>query len=115
MDDAPPPTVHVLRPHHVATLTILVLLFKDPDSSKISADFLLHLYRVVLTEVSEVARPRLYEELMSSINDGAKPDTDDTSRFIPSLRAMHAELRNAEKMTSFFSSWFEGFGSSALR
>lgn len=55
MDDAPPPTAHVLRPHHVGLLTIFMLIFKEPDAMKIPSDFLLHLYRVLLTEVSEVS------------------------------------------------------------
>ena len=53
MDDVPPPTEHILRPHHVGLLTILILTFKEPDSKSIPSPFTLHLYRELLNEISE--------------------------------------------------------------
>jgi hypothetical protein len=53
MDDVPPPTEHILRPHHVGLLTILVLTFKELISKTVPPPFTLHLYRELLNEISE--------------------------------------------------------------
>ena len=54
MDDAPPPTDHVLRPHHVALLSILMVAFKELEIKKFPSPFALHIYRVLLNEIAEV-------------------------------------------------------------
>lgn len=52
--ETPPPTEHILRPHHVALLTIFILTFKTFHSTTLPSPFILHLYRLLLNEVSEV-------------------------------------------------------------
>jgi hypothetical protein len=52
--ESPPPTEHILRPHHVALLTIFILTFKTFHSTTLPSPFILHLYRLLLNEVSEV-------------------------------------------------------------
>jgi hypothetical protein len=52
MEDAPPPTNHVLRPHHIDLLAVFLLLFKEYEA-KLPSPFTLHVYRVLLTEVAE--------------------------------------------------------------
>jgi len=54
MDDAPPPTDHVVRPHHIGLLAILSLAFKDAQHKDFPPPFTLHLYRCLLNEISEV-------------------------------------------------------------
>jgi len=54
MDEAPPPSDHVLRPHHITLLTILMMAFKDLEIKKFPAAYSLHIYRVLLNEISEV-------------------------------------------------------------
>jgi len=54
MDDGPPPTDHVLRPHHITLLIILSTAFKDLVIQKLPKPFALHIHRVLLNEVSEV-------------------------------------------------------------
>jgi anaphase-promoting complex subunit 5 len=53
MDDVPPPTEHVLRPHHVGLLTVLVLTFKELVAKTVPTPFILHLYRELLNEIAE--------------------------------------------------------------
>lgn len=53
MEDAPPPTNHILRPHHIDLLAVFLLLFKEYEP-KLPSPFTLHVYRVLLNEVSEV-------------------------------------------------------------
>jgi anaphase-promoting complex subunit 5 len=60
MGDALPPTVHVLRPHHVFLLSIFLLVFKDWESRKLPSHFILHVYRVLLNEVAEVRSTTRY-------------------------------------------------------
>ncbi|GLB34986.1 putative microtubule associated protein [Lyophyllum shimeji] len=104
MEDAPPPpTDHVLRPHHVGLLTILVLTFKEPaDSRKIPPAFLLHLYRVLLNEISEVSRPMPYQELMQIVCNGPSAESNESQRMIAAIKAAHADLKSAEQITNFF-------------
>lgn len=56
MDDLPPPTVHTLRPHHISLLAVFLLLFKEYEAS-LPLPFTLHVYRVLLNQVSEARLP----------------------------------------------------------
>ena len=58
MDDAAPPTHHTLKPHHIDLLAVLLLLFKEYES-RLPSTFILHVYRVLLNEVSEVRSQRI--------------------------------------------------------
>lgn len=58
MDEAPPPTDHVLRPHHISLLIILSAAFKDLDIQKAPSEILLHIHRVLLNEIAEVCPQR---------------------------------------------------------
>jgi len=46
------PTTHILRPHHIGLLAVFILAFRDLES-KLPKPFLLHVYRVLLNEISE--------------------------------------------------------------
>lgn len=51
-----PPTNHVLRPHHISLLVIFMIAFKDMkemDQKLLSPAFLLHMYRMLLSETAE--------------------------------------------------------------
>lgn len=48
-----PPTEHLLRPHHVGLLTLFSLTFKHFETRPLPSPFLLHIYRMLLNEVSE--------------------------------------------------------------
>jgi len=51
----PPPVHHVLRPHHIDLIAMLLLIFKEFELQKtLPKDFLLYMYRVLLMETSEV-------------------------------------------------------------
>ena len=69
MEEAPPPTNHVLRPHHIDLLAAFLLLFKEYES-KLPSPFTLHVYRVLLNEVSEACLSTLdLEQGCSAIVD----------------------------------------------
>jgi anaphase-promoting complex subunit 5 len=65
MEEAPPPTHHVIRPHHVALLKISMLTFKDYQNRLLPPVFLLHVFRVLLNEVAE-ARPQTKKSFVLS-------------------------------------------------
>lgn len=52
-----PPTMHILRPHHLDLLTVFVLVFREFELRPLPQLFLLHLYRLLLNEVSEARIP----------------------------------------------------------
>jgi len=54
MDDAPPPTDHVLRPHHITLLSVLMMAFKDLEIKRFPSQFALHIHQTLLTEIAEV-------------------------------------------------------------
>jgi hypothetical protein len=49
-----PPTHHILRPHHIFLLAVFLITFKDFESKDLPPLFVLHIYRFLLNEVSEV-------------------------------------------------------------
>ncbi|KAJ7905457.1 hypothetical protein B0H14DRAFT_2660328 [Mycena olivaceomarginata] len=97
----PPPTEHTLRPHHVGLLTLFILTFKEYEG-KLPPTFLLHIYRVLLNEVVEVAPPKAYKELLLELQAGPKSEEDYARQLIESFEACHAGLSSAEEMTNFF-------------
>ncbi|KAJ6496647.1 hypothetical protein C8R47DRAFT_349617 [Mycena vitilis] len=96
-----PPTDHVLRPHHVGLLTLFILTFKEYEG-KLPPTFLLHIYRVLLNEVAEVAPPKTYAELLLELQAGPKAEEDYPRQLIESFQACHGGLSSAEEMTNFF-------------
>lgn len=48
------PTVHILRPHHITLLAVILLALKEIESKNLAPAFSLHIYRVLLNEVIEV-------------------------------------------------------------
>lgn len=62
---------HVLRPHHVSLLMIMMCVFKEMHR-KLPAAFLLHVYRILLREVSEVfsCGPTRLPSLLTLISKG---------------------------------------------
>ncbi|KAG2157068.1 armadillo-type protein [Suillus clintonianus] len=50
----PPPVHHVLRPHHIDLIAMLLLIFKEFELQKtLPKDFLLYMYRFLMMETSE--------------------------------------------------------------
>ena len=54
-----PPTHHVLRPHHIFLLAVFLITFKEFESKDLPPLFVLHIYRFLLNEVSEVCMSRI--------------------------------------------------------
>ncbi|KAJ7470732.1 hypothetical protein FB451DRAFT_1254671 [Mycena latifolia] len=96
-----PPTEHVLRPHHVGLLTLFILTFKEYEG-KLPSTFLLHIYRVLLNEVVEVAPPKTFAELHLELQADPKSKEDYPRQLIESFSACRHGLSSAEEMTNFF-------------
>ncbi|KXN82084.1 hypothetical protein AN958_03242 [Leucoagaricus sp. SymC.cos] len=104
MDDVPPPTEHVVRPHHIGLLSILSLAFKDGDYKDFPASFTLHLYRCLLNEISEVCQPKHYNEVLKEIASSPRADIETCRTFLTNARSMPQTLDTADNLTVFFSS-----------
>lgn len=101
MDEAPPPSDHVLRPHHITLLTILMMAFKDLEIKKFPAPYSLHIHRVLLNEISEVAQPLPHEELIASISSGPNSDAPECLEFKMAIKSIHDDILTIDKMGNF--------------
>lgn len=105
MADLPlPPTDHVLRPHHVDLLTLLVLTFKEFESRPLPPTFSLHLYRLLLNEISEVQAPKTRQQLLAELAAGPKSDDAEPKNLITAFKTVHTNLATAEQINNFFGS-----------
>ncbi|KII88563.1 hypothetical protein PLICRDRAFT_110769 [Plicaturopsis crispa FD-325 SS-3] len=101
MSQVPQPTNHVLRPHHVNLLTIFMLTFREGVQEKLPASFILHVYRVLLSEVSE-AKPRSREELFRDLTLGRRTDSPDAEKLRYAWLNAYRNLQTPDDMTNFF-------------
>ncbi|PPQ78100.1 hypothetical protein CVT25_015634 [Psilocybe cyanescens] len=104
MEEAPPPADHVIRPHHIALLTILMVGFRDLAIKDFPSPYALHLHRVLLNEISEVAQPKSHAELMSDISSGPQSDSPDCHEFQMAISTIHHDLNTVDKMGNFLGS-----------
>ncbi|KAG8881233.1 hypothetical protein FRB98_004464 [Tulasnella sp. 332] len=93
VDEAPRQT-HVLRPHHVAILSVFVLVLRDPPSPA----FNLHVWRILAREISELYPPKSFEELVRAVSSGRGDLPDEASKMGRGLRnvvsAIHAFIED---------------------
>ncbi|EMD38521.1 hypothetical protein CERSUDRAFT_82798 [Gelatoporia subvermispora B] len=83
MSDPPaPPTSHVLRPHHIQLLTLLLVAFTSFDEKTFSQPFLLALYRFALQEISEVSFPKTYGEICKTLRSAPMADAATSRQFL---------------------------------
>ncbi|CAK5277710.1 unnamed protein product [Mycena citricolor] len=97
-----PPTEHVLRAHHVGLLTLFSLTFKEFEG-KLPPAFLLHIYRLLLNEVSEVAPPKSFTELQMDLLSASKAELQISRRLIAGFDAWRDGLATAERLAQFLS------------
>ncbi|KAH9854144.1 hypothetical protein C2E23DRAFT_914573 [Lenzites betulinus] len=64
---------HVLRPHHILTLYVLMHGIFAIDDAMMPEPFLLALHRLMLDEIAEVKPPRSYWEILAEIKKAANP------------------------------------------
>ncbi|KAF9532947.1 hypothetical protein CPB83DRAFT_873879 [Crepidotus variabilis] len=103
MEDAPPPTDHTLRPHHITLLIVLSAAFKDSVIQKLPKPFALHVYRVLLNEISEVAHPTPHKELLEDFCTGPSANEPASKAFIEDICSKPLELTTADRMGDFLS------------
>lgn len=101
MDDLPPPTVHTLRPHHISLLAVFLLLFKEYEAS-LPLPFTLHVYRVLLNQVSEVSAPKSHPDLLRELSTGPKAEDIEARKMIAKLKGVPGECRTPDSLTILF-------------
>ncbi|KAH7930809.1 hypothetical protein BV22DRAFT_36274 [Leucogyrophana mollusca] len=101
--NTPPPVHHVLRPHHVDLIAIFLLVFKEFEKN-LPPQFMLHIYRFLLHETSEVTEPRSHEEILQALQSMPQSDTQTVQSLIIALKTVPSQLTTADQMTNFFHS-----------
>ncbi|KAI0928780.1 hypothetical protein AcV7_008835 [Taiwanofungus camphoratus] len=103
-EPAPPPTSHVLRPHHVNLMRILMLTYHHEHGSAppLPPPFLLHVYRNVLVEVAEVTEPKSFYALYSDLMRGPMTDMPGPKKFLHDVGITPVHLQHPEKLADFF-------------
>ncbi|KAH9934779.1 uncharacterized protein B0H18DRAFT_978208 [Fomitopsis serialis] len=104
---ANPPIKHILRPHHINLLVIVVLAFQTFDHAPdgpLPAPFMLHLYRILIRELSEVMEPKGFGDLTTEIMRGPMGDLPTAQKFCQSFSSEHQRLQRPQDLSDFFSS-----------
>ncbi|EGN92472.1 hypothetical protein SERLA73DRAFT_99306 [Serpula lacrymans var. lacrymans S7.3] len=104
MEEGPPPINHVLRPHHIDLVAIMLLVFKEFTTENLPPPFLLHVYRLLLHEVAEATEPRSHEELLQDLSSAPMADEVLSHNLITALKSVPGQLRSPEQLSNFFQS-----------
>ncbi|TFK54918.1 hypothetical protein OE88DRAFT_1710679 [Heliocybe sulcata] len=102
----PTPLTHVLRPHHIGILSVLMLTFKEEyETRALSPPFLLHVYRILLYDIAEVEEPKPWHQLIKEISSGPTADVGDVRYdahyLIEALKDVHMDLRTPDELSLF--------------
>ncbi|GBE82222.1 predicted protein [Sparassis crispa] len=98
---ATPPRGHVLRPHHILLLRIIVSAFQVYEEPPLPPPFLLHLYRLILNEIAEVTQPRSYNQLLGDISRGPLADLPPSQKFLDELKQAPHELQTPQQLANY--------------
>lgn len=99
----PPPVHHVLRPHHIDLIAMLLLIFKEYELQKtLPKDFLLYMYRVLLMETSEVIEHRSHQQMLAMVKVAPHADAPVVQGLIGALENVANQLRALDQLTNFF-------------
>ncbi|KDQ33264.1 hypothetical protein PLEOSDRAFT_1091403 [Pleurotus ostreatus PC15] len=98
------PTVHILRPHHITLLAVILLALKEIDSKNLAPAFSLHIYRVLLNEVIEIVPPKTWSELLDVLSAGPSAGEKSGPQLITVLRGVNSELSDPTQLSNFFAS-----------
>ncbi|EPT05996.1 hypothetical protein FOMPIDRAFT_1154647 [Fomitopsis schrenkii] len=102
---ADPPVKHILRPHHINLLAIIVLTFgtfEGPPDGPLPGPFLLHLYRILIRELSEVMEPKGFGDLMTEIMRGPMGDLTTAQSFYHKFSSEHLRMKRPQDLSDFF-------------
>ncbi|TFY63984.1 hypothetical protein EVJ58_g2910 [Rhodofomes roseus] len=105
---ANPPVKHILRPHHVNLLAIIVLAFQTFDyapEGPLPGPFMLHLYRILIRELSEVMEPKGFGDLTTEIMKGPMGDLPSAQRFYQRFSNEHLRLQRPQDLSDFFANY----------
>ncbi|KAJ3479190.1 hypothetical protein NLI96_g9229 [Meripilus lineatus] len=100
-----PPTSHTLQPHHLQVLKLLSLVYHKYSDDQLPANFILHVYRVVLAEISEVRQPATYKEFVASVEEGAKATTPIAQKVLEEFKFVHTTILSPESISGFFADY----------
>uniref|UniRef100_A0A0W0FGE9 Anaphase-promoting complex subunit 5 n=1 Tax=Moniliophthora roreri TaxID=221103 RepID=A0A0W0FGE9_MONRR len=98
--ESSPSSDFVLRPHHIATCALFVLAYRDHDLKQFSPAFQLFLHRLLLDEVSEMAKPRTARSLQDQLLSAPENTGMQEQKFIVAFS--NFKLETTDQMVNFF-------------
>ncbi|EJD06020.1 uncharacterized protein FOMMEDRAFT_166316 [Fomitiporia mediterranea MF3/22] len=93
-----------LKPHHIPLLGVLFWVFHPQDRLRLEPSALLEVFRVLISEISEVTQPKSFCDLLAEIDKRlpiAKAQAD--GNLSEKLRALPPLLNSPHRLTEFFS------------
>ncbi|OCH95526.1 hypothetical protein OBBRIDRAFT_816439 [Obba rivulosa] len=102
IDTAAPRTSHVLRPHHIQLLTLLLVAFTSFEEKTFPQPFFLALYRFALQEIAEVAPPRTYTETCKTLQSAPMADATGSKQFLQAFLSSASSMQTPDHLANFF-------------
>ncbi|KAI0831217.1 hypothetical protein BC628DRAFT_1407751 [Trametes gibbosa] len=104
---------HVLRPHHIVILWVLMSGLHPLDDAVMPEYFALALHRLMLDEIAEVKPPRSYWDILGEIKKASHSVPDSAAmEMVQSLSMLAQEFQTPDDLSSFMktlpASYLEG-------
>ncbi|EKM55387.1 uncharacterized protein PHACADRAFT_208907 [Phanerochaete carnosa HHB-10118-sp] len=96
----PPPIAHDLKPHHVNLLNIFVVLFCT--NLELPSSFLLHAYRILISEVAECRQPANFQQIMANLREGAKGGDEGVVQVLTEIETWPKKVITPDTLVVFF-------------
>ncbi|KIJ44158.1 hypothetical protein M422DRAFT_169075 [Sphaerobolus stellatus SS14] len=101
--EAPPPPInHVLRPHHIGLLAVILLSYRR--NMQPSPSYMLHIQQILIEEIAETSAPKPYQTLIRDLCQGYSGGNT-TSEVISMQRALVSvptHLDSIDSLHDFF-------------
>ncbi|PAV23210.1 imaginal discs arrested [Pyrrhoderma noxium] len=92
-----------LRPHQIPLLAILFWTFHDVYKIAFTSEYRLYLYRFLIVELSEVSKPKSFQQIIQHLENGQNLDTVNSEKLVEIMRTLPELLKDTHRLTEFFS------------
>ncbi|KAF8590513.1 hypothetical protein K439DRAFT_1403628 [Ramaria rubella] len=96
----PPPLNHVLRPHHLGLLAVILLAYRR--NAQPSPAFMLHIQQVLIEEIAEVTVPRPYHELVRDLTTKYSSTSPEVLSLEKAIGMVPKHLNGVDALHDFF-------------
>ncbi|KAI8998714.1 hypothetical protein BD414DRAFT_475857 [Trametes punicea] len=96
---------HVLRPHHILLLWLLVVGIFPLEENPLPQKFTLTLHRLLLDEIAEIKPPRSYSDLLGDIKKAASVDhTGNAKELVQAMNKLTQLFRTPDDLSNLLHS-----------